>query len=111
VPRLDSCPWASRLERHSLAWVGAFSSGRLVGFVHADRDGGTHAFILNTAVHPVFRRLGTGRDLVRTVTDEAFKADCEWVHVDYEPRVVSFYENACGFRPTPAGLRSSGAAS
>jgi aminoglycoside phosphotransferase (APT) family kinase protein len=23
-------PWASRLERHSLTWVGAFSSGRLV---------------------------------------------------------------------------------
>jgi hypothetical protein len=41
-------PWASRLERHSLTWVGAFSSGQLVGFVHAVWDGGTHAFILDT---------------------------------------------------------------
>jgi hypothetical protein len=38
------------------------------------------------------------------VTDEAFRAGCDWVHVDYEPEYVSFYENACGFRPTAAGL-------
>ena len=101
-------PWASRLERHSLTWVGAFSAGRLIGFVHVVWDGGTHAFILDTAVHPDFQRLGIGRDLVRTVTTEAFKAGCDWVHVDYEPRLAGFYENACGFRPTPAGLRSVG---
>jgi|SRR5450756_234070 len=103
-------PWASRLERHSLTWVGAFSSGRLVGFVHAVWDGGTHAFILDTVVHPDFQHLGIGRDLVRTVTGEAFKAGCDWVHVDYEPELVNFYQNACGFRPTPAGLRSAGEA-
>jgi ribosomal protein S18 acetylase RimI-like enzyme len=100
-------PWASRLERHSLTWVGAFSSGQLVGFVHAVWDGGTHAFVLDTAVHPDFQRLGIGRDLVRTVTSEAFKAGCDWVHVDYEPGLARFYEEACGFRPTPAGLRSA----
>jgi GNAT superfamily N-acetyltransferase len=100
--------WAQRLERHSLTWAGAFSSGRLVGFVHAVWDGGTHAFILDTAVHPDFQRLGIGRDLVRAVTDEAFRAGCDWVHVDYEPEFASFYESACGFRPTPAGLRSAG---
>jgi GNAT superfamily N-acetyltransferase len=100
-------PWAERLDRHSLTWIGAFSEGRLVGFVHAVWDGGTHAFILDTAVHPDFQRLGIGRDLVRTVTDEAFKAGCDWVHVDYEPEFASFYESACGFRPTPAGLRSA----
>ena len=58
-------------------------------------------------VHPNFRRLGIGRDLVRTVTDEAFKAGCHWVHVDYEPQLTNFYQNACGFRPTPAGLRNA----
>ncbi|MDQ2812763.1 MAG: GNAT family N-acetyltransferase [Actinomycetota bacterium] len=100
-------PWASRLVRHSLTWVGAFSSGRLVGFVHAVWDGGTHAFILDTMVHPDFRRLGIGRDLVRAVTSKAFRAGCDWVHVDYEPWYASFYESECGFRPTPAGLRSA----
>jgi ribosomal protein S18 acetylase RimI-like enzyme len=99
-------PWADRLERHSLTWVGAFSSGRLVGFVHTVGDGGTHAFILDAIVDPGFQRLGIGRHLVRTVTDEAFKAGCDWVHVDYEPQLAGFYEDACGFRPTRAGLRS-----
>ena len=99
-------PWAVRLQRHSLTWVGAVSAGQLVGFVHAVWDGGAHAFILDTAVHPDFHRLGIGRDLVRAVTAEAFKAGCDWVHVDYEPELAGFYENACGFRPTSAGLRS-----
>jgi predicted N-acetyltransferase YhbS len=57
-------------------------------------------------VAPDLQRLGIGRDLVRTVTDEAFRAGCDWVHVDYEPEYVTFYERACGFRPTAAGLRS-----
>jgi tRNA(Met) C34 N-acetyltransferase TmcA len=58
-------------------------------------------------VHPDFQRLGIGRDLVHAVTGEAFKAGCDWVHVGYEPGLVNFYQNACGFRPTPAGLRSA----
>ena len=73
--------------------------------MHAVWDGGTHAFILDTMVDPDFQRLGIGRDLVRTVTDEAFRAGCDWVHVDYEPEYAGFYENACGFRPTPARPR------
>jgi ribosomal protein S18 acetylase RimI-like enzyme len=105
---VPTVPWASRLERHSLTWVGAFSADQLVGFVHAVWDGGAHAFVLDTAVHPDFQRLGIGRDLVRTVTDESIRAGCEWVHVDYEPRLAGFYENACGFRPTLAGLRHAG---
>jgi ribosomal protein S18 acetylase RimI-like enzyme len=102
-----AAPWAARLERYSLTWAGAFSAGRLVGFVHAVWDGGAHAFILDTAVHPDFQRHGIGRDLVRTVTAEALKAGCDWVHVDYTPHLADFYENACGFQPTPAGLRSA----
>jgi GNAT superfamily N-acetyltransferase len=79
----------------------------MVGFVHAIWDGGAHAFILDTVVHPDFQRRGIGRDLVRTVTDEAFNAGCDWVHVDYESGLAGSSQNACGFRPTPAGLRSS----
>lgn len=75
-------PWAGRLTGHSLTWVGAFRSGELVGFAHAVWDGGTHAFVLDTVVHPAVRRRGIGRDLVRAVTAAAFAAGCEWVHVD-----------------------------
>ncbi|WP_405593115.1 GNAT family N-acetyltransferase [Streptomyces sp. NBC_01190] len=100
-------PWASRLERHSLTWIGAFSGARLVGFVHAVWDGGAHAFVLDTSVHPEFQRRNIGKDLVDAVTVEAVRAGCEWVHVDYDEENVDFYEKACGFRPTPAGLRSA----
>ena len=101
-------PWVSRLERHSLTWIGAYKSETLVGFVNAVWDGGKHAFILDTVVHPDFQRSGIGRKLVNAVTEETFRAGCEWVHVDYDPEYVPFYENGCGFTPTPAGLRSSG---
>ena len=97
--------WRAQVERHSLGWVCARDDGNLAGFVNLAWDGGAHAFILDTMVDPGFQRLGIGRDLVRTVTDEAFTAGCDWVHVDYEPEYASFYENACGFRPTAAGLR------
>ena len=74
--------------------------------MHVIWDGGTHAFILDTMVDPGFQRLGIGRDLVSTITEEAFQAGCAWVHVDYNPEHITFYEHACGFRPTPACLRS-----
>lgn len=96
-------PWARRLQHYSVAWVGAFDGSRLVGFVHASGDGGAHAFLLDAAVDPAYRRRGIGRALVTTLRTEVSAAGCEWLHVDYEPTLESFY-TACGFRPTSAGL-------
>jgi hypothetical protein len=33
-------------------------------------------------------------------------AGCEWLHVDFDDatRLAGFYFDACGFRPTTAGL-------
>src|SRR5882762_5211828 len=53
-------PWAQRLQRHSLTWVGAFDRDSLIGFVHACWDGGSHAFVLDTAVDPDHQRQGRG---------------------------------------------------
>jgi ribosomal protein S18 acetylase RimI-like enzyme len=100
----DVQPWAERLERWALTWVGAFSNDQLVGFVQVCWDGGAHAFVLDTAVHPDHGRRGIGRQLVLTAAAEAGAAGCEWLHVDYEPHLKAFYEDACGFRPTDAGL-------
>lgn len=100
----DVQPWAERLERWALTWVGAFSNDQLVGFVQVCWDGGAHAFVLDTAVHPDHGRQGIGKQLVLTAAEEARKAGCEWLHVDYEPHLKAFYEDACGFRPTDAGL-------
>ncbi len=57
--------WTQRLQRHSLTWIGAFDRGSLVGFVHACWDGGSHAFVLDTAVDPDHQRRGIGGALVQ----------------------------------------------
>lgn len=51
------------LER-SLAYICAFDPERLVGFVNLAWDGGVHAFILDTTVHPQYQRRGIGKRLV-----------------------------------------------
>lgn len=103
APSLPVLPWRSRLERHSVSWVGAFDGDMLIGFVHACWDGGLHAFLLDTVVDPDYRRHGLGRELVLRLTAEVRAAGCEWLHVDYEPHLDSFYRG-CGFRSTKAGL-------
>ena len=97
-------PWARRLERHALTWIGAFDAGRLAGFVQVCWDGGAHAFLLDTAVDPGRQRGGIGAALVEAATAEARAAGCAWLHVDFEPHLEHFYLNRCGFRPTAAGL-------
>lgn len=103
--RSDTSPWAQRLQRHSLTWIGAFDRDNFVGFVHACWDGGAHAFLLDTVVDPSRHHTGIGTRLVRAVIDEATAAGCEWLHVDYEPHLSAFYAGACGFGSTSAGLR------
>ncbi|HEY9282440.1 MAG TPA: GNAT family N-acetyltransferase [Pyrinomonadaceae bacterium] len=87
----------------SLAYVCAYHETRLVGFVNLAWDGGEHAFILDTLVHPELRRRGIGRELVMRAVGEAGGRGLKWVHVDFEPHLRSFYER-CGFRDTAAGL-------
>jgi GNAT superfamily N-acetyltransferase len=87
----------------SLAFVCAYQEKCLIGFVNLAWDGGVHAFILDTLVHPEFRRCGVGRELVRRAVAEAEGHGVEWVHVDFEPHLQSFYDG-CGFRSTAAGL-------
>ncbi len=66
---------------------------------------GAHAFLLDTAVDPDRQRSGIGARLVRAIVDETTAAGCDWLHVDYEPHLASFYTEACGFSSTSAGLR------
>ncbi len=76
---------------------------RLIGFVNVATDGGAHAFLLDTTVHPDVQRRGIATELVHLVTAEARRRGAEWLHVDCEPHLAQFYA-ACGFRPTAAGL-------
>jgi GNAT superfamily N-acetyltransferase len=87
----------------SLAYVCAYAGDALVGFVNVAWDGGIHAFLLDTTVHPGWRRQGIGRELVVRAAEEARRRGMYWLHVDYEPHLDSFYRG-CGFEPTLAGL-------
>ena len=95
----DFAPVLSR----SLAYVCAYQQDRLIGFVNLAWDGGIHAFLLDTTVHPDFQRRGIGRELVARAAQIAHERGIAWLHVDYEPHLESFYRG-CGFRHTQAGL-------
>ncbi len=95
----DFAPILSR----SLAHLGAYHDGRLIGFVNVAWDGGIHAFLLDTTVHPDLRRQGIATALVVEAVRVARERGAEWLHVDFEPHLQGFYR-ACGFRPTEAGL-------
>lgn len=96
--------WNERLARYSLFWVCARHNSQLIGFINIIGDGGAHAVLLDTCVHPEWQGQGIGVMLVRRAADEARARGCEWLHADYEPGLASFYEDRCGMRSTPAGL-------
>ena len=97
--------WWARVREHSLGWVSARErDGLLVGFVNVAWDGADHAFLVDTKTRGDRQRRGIGTALVRRAVEEARAAGCEWLAVDYEPHLASFYLDACGFRPSEAGL-------
>ena len=96
--------WTSQVNAHSLGWVTARDGGELVGFVNVAWDGEIHAFILDTIVSASRKRQGIGTRLIAVAATEARAAGCEWLHVDFDEEHRSFYFDACGFEPTPAGL-------
>ena len=87
----------------SLAYICAYQGERLVGFVNVAWDGSQHAFILDTTVHPEFQRQGIGTAMLQVAAEVCREHRIEWLHVDYEPHLETFYHKA-GFRPTKAGL-------
>jgi ribosomal protein S18 acetylase RimI-like enzyme len=94
--------FAAILSR-SLGYVSAYDGERLVGFLNVAWDGGTHASIFDTSVHPDYRHRQIGTRLVRAAIELAREKGCGWVHVDFEPHLAEFYRG-CGFRPTAAGV-------
>lgn len=97
--------WWPRVSPHSLGWVSARTADRqLVGFVNVAWDGADHAILLDTKTRSDWQHRGVGTELVRRAARHALEAGCEWLHVDFERELASFYFGACGFRPTDAGL-------
>ena len=96
--------WTALVGRHSLGWVVARDDDGLVGFVNVVGDGIVHAWLQDTMVATRARGQGVGTQLVAVARDHARDAGCEWLHVDFEEHLASFYFDACGFTPTRAGL-------
>lgn len=91
--------YGSVLER-SFTWVTAHVESELVGFVNIAGDGGIHYFLLDTTVHPAWRRRGIGKKLVAEAV-----ADCRgYVHVDADAQLMESFYGPCGFRSVPAGI-------
>lgn len=97
--------WWDQVRPYSLGWVTArLGDEALVGFVNVAWDGGDHAFLIDTKVASTYQRQGIATELVGRAASHAKAAGCEWLHVDFEEQLAPFYFDACGFRPTPAGL-------
>ena len=96
--------WVDQVQRHSLGWVVARADGGLVGFANVLWDGLVHAWLQDVMVAEDARRRGVGVELVRRAREAAADAGCEYLHVDFEDDLRPFYFDACGFRPTNAGL-------
>jgi ribosomal protein S18 acetylase RimI-like enzyme len=104
--------WENHVDRtfepiliQSLTYICAFDGSFLVGFVNVawEWDGDIHGFILDTTVHTDYRRRGIGTELMKLAAEESRIRGIEWLHVDYEPQLETFYRG-CGYRKTEAGL-------
>ena len=95
--------WEHQTANHSLGWVTARSEGQLVGFVNVLWDGVVHAWLQDTMVAVSARGHDVGTGVVAVAREHAKAAGCEWLHVDFDDHLRSFYIDACGFRPTTAG--------
>lgn len=102
--RLFDDDWVALTERHSLGWVTARDGEQLVGFVNVIWDGLVHAWIQDVMVAVAARGSGIATRLVAIARDQAAVAGCEWLHVDFDDDLAPLYLDACGFRPTNAGL-------
>lgn len=97
--------WWDQIRPHSLGWVAARDGdSALVGFVNVAWDGGDHAFLIDTKTRADRQRQGIATRVVRLAAEHARSAGCEWLHVDFDGPLERLYFDACGFRPTTAGL-------
>jgi GNAT superfamily N-acetyltransferase len=96
--------WIEQCERYSLGWVVARDGSRLVGFVNVLWDGLVHAYLEDVMVSAEARHRGVGVGLVHAARDGARAAGCEFLHVNFDEDLRTFYIDACGFAPTFGGL-------
>jgi GNAT superfamily N-acetyltransferase len=85
------------VHSRSLAYICAYDNERLIGYVNLAWDGGIHAFLLDTTVHPDRQREGIGVELVRQAVMEASARGIEWC-MWITSHICAGFTNAVGFR-------------
>jgi tRNA(Met) C34 N-acetyltransferase TmcA len=60
--------------------------------------------MLDTMVASSRRRQGIATHMLALCTQEARRARCEWLHVDFGDDLRQLYFDSAGFVPTNAGL-------
>jgi N-acetylglutamate synthase-like GNAT family acetyltransferase len=66
---------------------------------------GTHAWIQDMIVFSGSRHLGIGSKLLELIRETSTQAGLKFLHVNFEEPLGQIYFQACGFRPTAAGIR------
>jgi ribosomal protein S18 acetylase RimI-like enzyme len=66
---------------------------KLVGFARCTGDGVVEATVWDVAVHPLYQRVGLGKQLMVFVLDQLKELELDRVTLFADPEVVGFYED------------------
>lgn len=100
----DAVGWSRRPMRRvrkalefSLLQVGLWRHDqrlpKLVGFARCTGDGVVEATVWDVAVHPLYQRVGLGKQLMIYVLDQLKELELDRVTLFADPEVVGFYED------------------
>ena len=100
----DAVGWSRRPMRrvrkaleYSLLQVGLWRHDqrmpKLVGFARCTGDGVVEATVWDVAVHPLYQRVGLGKQLMVYVLDQLKELELDRVTLFADPEVVGFYED------------------
>ena len=66
---------------------------KLVGFARCTGDGVVEATVWDVAVHPLYQRVGLGKQLMVYILDQLKELELDRVTLFADPEVVGFYED------------------
>jgi ribosomal protein S18 acetylase RimI-like enzyme len=100
----DAVGWSRRPMRrvrkaleYSLLQVGLWRHDqrmpKLVGFARCTGDGVVEATVWDVAVHPLYQRVGLGKQLMVYVLDQLKELELDRVTLFADPEVVGFYQD------------------
>jgi len=90
----DGCSWIDTLVRQSFCFVGAFSSGELIGMGRAVSDGVSDAYIQDVVVLKKFRGLGIGAAIIEKIIWFLETRRIAWIGLIAEPGTQAFYQRS-----------------